>query len=612
MNVARLIIQIGLPFLVVLFVALEAVIYPLFEASRHHIRRNTARIFILLTTGMFLLTFREILQAPITYHIAGVFDQGLIFRIDLLNFPLLILAGLLWLLIGFYSREDIHYLFYTVTYMATVGTLLAGDLLSFFLFFEIMTFGSYALMVYHRGEEQLQAGYVYIYMGIIGGLMILSGILMLSAYTGTFQWTNLAVRFSRMGVIKYLIGFFLVSGFGIKAGMVPFHFWIPRIYDGAPIAVTALSSGVLIKVGAYGMLKVVSVIFSVDISRGLQFYPMLWKVSEQMGFVIIWLGILTMIVGVFMALQQGSTKKMLAYHSISQMGYVIMGIGVAGYLGYIGPMGFVGSIYHMVNHSLFKVLLFMVAGVVLYKTGETNMYNMGGLLKKMPVTAFLCFVATLGITGMPGFNGYASKTVLHHAIDEAFQYGHPSLEYAEWIFIAVSAGTVCSFIKFFYYIFLRPAPEGFGTNATDPGRMIGPMILLAGLITVIGMFPNWLMDTALIPAAMSFSYDPVFIQSYLEGLSFWTVKDLLGTVVVYVIGFGMFFIGFRYHLFHLKLPEWLNAERYIYTPVTTVCEKIPEFCVTQYEKPIIFGDTLIYALTLTVIMGALVLSRVFF
>ena len=611
MNLARIVVQIGLPLLFVLFVALEVLILPLIENKQRFVRRNSIKLFILLTTVMVLFTYREILQEPIIYRIGGIFDYGIFFKVDLLNFPLLILSGMLWLVIGYYSREDVNYFFYAVTYIATIGTLMAGDLLSFFLFFEIMTFSSYALMVYHRGEEQLEAGFVYIYMGIIGGLMILSGILMLSAYTGTFQWATLAVRFSEMGMIKYLIGFFLIAGFGIKAGMVPFHFWIPRIYDGAPIAVIALSSGVLIKVGAYGILKVVSVIFSVDISRGLQFYPMLWRVSEHIGFVVIWVGILTMVVGVFMALQQGSTKKMLAYHSVSQMGYVIMGIGVAGYLGYIGPMGYVGSLYHILNHSLFKVLLFMVAGAVLYETGETNMYNMGGLWKKMPVTAALCLVAVLGITGMPGFNGYASKTVLHHAINEAFLYGHPSFEYAEWIFVVVSAGTVCSFIKFFYYIFLRRNPDSFDVKAEDPRRMNYPMGILAASILFIGIFPNWLPEKILIPSVMAASYDHGFIASYIVDMNFWNLQDLGGSVIVYSLGFIMFLVGFRFHLFHLKLPKWMNAERYIYTPVTIVCEKLPEFCVTKFEKPIIFGDTLIYALILSVIMGALLLSRLF-
>ncbi|MDW7671738.1 MAG: proton-conducting transporter membrane subunit [Bacillota bacterium] len=611
MNLARIIIQIGLPFLVVSFIALEVLILPLLVEEHQRVRRNAVKVFILLTTGMFLLTYHEILREPILYRIGGIFDYGIFFKIDLLNFPLLILAGLLWLLISFYSREDIHYLFYTVTYIATIGSLLAGDLLTFFLFFEVMTFASYALMVYHRGEEQLEAGFVYIYMGIIGGLFILSGIIMLSAYTGTFQWANLAVRFSELGIIKYFIGFFFIVGFGLKAGMFPFHFWIPRIYAGAPIAITALSSGVLIKVAAYGMLKIMAVIFSVDISRGLQFYPMLWQVSERIGFVVIWMGIITMVVGVFMALQQGSTKKMLAYHSISQMGYVIMGIGVAGYLGYIGPMGYVGSLYHMLNHSLFKVMLFMVAGAVLYQTGETDMYNMGGLWKKMPVTAALCFVAVMGITGMPGFNGYASKTVLHHAIEEAFLYGHPSFKYAEWIFTVVSAGTVCSFIKFYYYIFLRHQTGDFGRDAKDSPHMTAVMGVLAALIILIGVFPNWLPNSVLIPAAMDSSYDQGFIGYYLSEMNFWNLKDLGGMVIVYILGFVMFIVGYRFHLFHLKLPGWLNAEKYIYTPVTMVCEKFPEFCVARYEKPIIFGDTLIYAIILSIIMGALVITRLF-
>ncbi|RQD67409.1 MAG: proton-conducting membrane transporter [Tindallia sp. MSAO_Bac2] len=611
MNLARIIVQIGLPLLFITFVAMEVIVIPLVGAKERRVRRALVKAYILITTLLFLFTFPEVLREPIIYNITGVFETGIFFKVDLLNFPLLILTGLLWLVIGYFSREDINYIFFTVTYIATIGTLLAGDLLSFFLFFEIMTFASYALMVYHRGEEQLEAGFVYIYMGIIGGLMILSGILMLSAYTATFEWTTLAVRFSELGYIKYLIAFFLIAGFGIKAGMAPFHFWMPRVYDGAPIAVIALSSGVLIKVGAYGILKVLAVTFSVDATQGLQFYPMLWEVSENIGFVVIWLGILTMVVGVFMALQQGSTKKMLAYHSVSQMGYIIMGAGVAAYLGYIGPMGFVGSMYHMLNHSLFKVLLFMVAGAVFYQTGETNMYKMGSLWKKMPITAVLCLIAALGITGMPLFNGYASKTVLHHAIEEAFLYGHSSFEYAEWIFTVVSAGTVCSFIKFFYFIFLRKNKDNEPLKISDPKSMNIPMAVLAVLIIFFGVAPNWLMDTALIPAAMAFSYDPDFISNYLVDMDFWNWKDLSGMILVYGLGFAMFFTGMKFHLFHLKLPSWASAERYIYSPVNTVCEKFPDFCVQRYEKPIIFGDTLIYAILLTVIMAMLVISRLF-
>jgi len=149
-------------------------------------------------------------------------------------------------------------------------------------------------------------------------------------------------------------------------------------------------------------------------------------------------------------------KKMLAYHSVSQMGYIIMGIGVAAYLGPKGAMGFSGAIYHMVNHALFKALLFMVAGIIYLRTHELDMYQLGGMWRKFPFTALVCLIAVLGITGMPLFNGYASKSILHHAIVEAYEYGHPSFRYAEMMFTLTSAGTVTSFIKLFGFVFVIP------------------------------------------------------------------------------------------------------------------------------------------------------------
>ncbi|MDR5659345.1 complex I subunit 5 family protein [Serpentinicella sp. ANB-PHB4] len=608
MNLSEIVIRFGLPALIIGFIVLEVFILPLFGEKSVTIRKAVVKGFIFLMTLFIALTFREVRSEPIVYEIGKVFETGMIFRIDLLNYTLIILAGILWLTIGLYDFEKINYFFYTLTYIATIGTLMAGDLISFFLFFEIMTFSSYALMVSHRGHEQAEAGYVYIYMGIIGGLSILSGIIMLSVYTGTFQWTNLAVQFSEMGAIKYLIAFFLIAGFGIKAGMVPFHFWVPRIYQGAPVSMAAISSGMLMKVGAFGILKVFSVVFYVDVTN-IDFVDiMLWQVGSNVGAVIIWVGIATMLVGVFMALLQGNMKRMLAYHSVSQMGYIIMGIGVAGYLGYQGAMGFVGSVFHMVNHSFFKVVLFMVAGVVYMRTKESNMYNLGGLWRKMPITAILCLIAVLGITGMPGFNGFASKSVLHHAIIEAYEYGHSSFKYAELFFKLVSAGTVCSFIKFFSFIFLGDLSEKHKDVKGDFHRMSIAMGILATFIVIIGIFPSFFLENLLAPTAIAFQYDLNFIDNYIMGMNFWNAKDLIAMIGVYAFGFGMFIIGWKYHLFHVHLPKWASAERYIYTPITTFCDKFSDYCVTKYEKRIIFGDVLIYAILLTIILGLLIVS----
>ncbi|MCC5912200.1 MAG: NADH dehydrogenase [Clostridiaceae bacterium] len=608
MNIESSLLKAGLPSIVILFAVLEVLVTPFTSKVKYkNIRRHIVMFFIVLTTAYVAITYGELQNAPISYELSNLFGVGVTFKIDLFNYAFILLAGLLWLVVGFYNFEKINYLFYTITYISTLGTLMAGDLLSFFLFFEVMTFSSYALMVLNRGEEQLEAASAYIYMGIIGGLSILSAILMMYVYTGTFQWTNLAMEFNNMGVAKYFIAILFIAGFGIKSAMFPFHFWAPKTYEGAPFAVNALSSGMFMKVGAYGMLRVVSVLFSADksiasVTEGI------WRMSEQIGFVVIWLGILTMAVGVFMALQQGNMKRMLAYHSVSQMGYVIMGIGVAAYLGFQGPMGFIGAIYHMINHSLFKVLLFMVAGLVYMRTRETDMYKLGGLWKKMPITAILCLIAALGITGMPLFNGFASKSILHHAIIEAYEYGHPSFKYAELIFKLVSAGTVCSFIKFFSFIFLGEPKQNYDHIKGDHTRMVEAMSILAILIIAIGMRPDILMDKLFIPTALSMSFDPAFIEKYIVDMNFWNSKDLIGMVGVYFLGFGIFILGLKYHLFHLHLPRWLNAENVVYRPVTDFCEDFPKYCVQRYENKMISGDVFIYAILLTTVVGLLVIS----
>ncbi|ABR50231.1 NADH dehydrogenase (quinone) [Alkaliphilus metalliredigens QYMF] len=616
MNLTRMIIQLWLPTIIIIFGLVEALIIPFLGGKRRFIRRLSVKVMILMTTILMISAYGEVQKGPIIYEIANVFGNGIIFKIDYLNYTLMLFAGLMWLIVSIYSSVDVKnigrersfFFFFTITYISTLGTLMAGDLLSFFLFFEIMTFSSYALMVHRRGTEIIEAGNTYIYMGIIGGLSILSGILMLSAYTQSYEWVNLAEKFSQMGMIKYIISGLFIFGFGVKAGMVPFHFWVPKIYVGAPISVNALSSGILMKVGAYGILRVVVTILSTSQEVAVSAEAIVWSTSENLGVVIIWLGILTMVVGVFMALQQANMKRMLAYHSVSQMGYIIMGIGVAAYLGYQGAMGFSGSLYHMVNHGLFKALLFMVAGAVYMRTKELDMYQLGGLWRKMPFTAFVALIAVFGITGMPGFNGFASKSILHHAIIEAYEYGHPSFRYAEMLFTLVSAGTVCSFLKFYGFIFLGKCPEEHQKIEGDDPKMSLAMGILAMLIVLIGLNPSVFLNIMIIPGLMSFTYDPAFIDKYIVGMNFWNSQDLISMVGVYALGTGIFIVGLKYHLFHLHLPKWLNAEKFLYKPVTDFCEEFPNYCVQRFEKRMIFGDVFIYAILLTVIMGLLVIS----
>lgn len=619
MRVLEVILLFWLPSIIIFLGLFEAIIVPMMDENHRTARRVSVLVFIVISTLLIGITFPRVLVEPIEYHFGSVFGMGIFFKIDLLNYILMVFAGIIFAVAALYSMEYIKkvehersfYFFFMISYVSTIGSLMAGDLLSFFLFFEVMTFSTYGMIVHYRTDESLEAGNVYVYMGVIGGLAILSGILLLAAYTESYQWVNLADKFSQLGTVKYLIAGLFIFGFGVKAGLVPFHFWLPKAYKEAPISMNVISSGILTKIGAYGLLRVATIIFSVCACEAPIADPVLWSTSRIIGVILIWLGILSMVVGVFLALVEENIKKMLAYHSVSQMGYIVMGIGVAAYLGYKGAMGFTGSLFHMMNHGLFKALLFMVVGIIYLETKELNMYRLGGLWKKMPMLFIIALIAALGITGMPLFNGFASKSILHHAIVEAYEYGHPSFRYAEWLFTIVSAGTVCSFMKFIGYIFLgKGNPSHFQVKPKYPRMMIA-MSIFAVMIVFVGLFPSLIMDKLLIPAVSSFSYDPAFISKYLTGMQFFNSKDLGTMVMIYALGTAIFIIGVKFHLFHQHLPSWVNAEKWIYRPVDNFCEKFPELCVIRYEKPMVLGDVFIYMVLLTFILGALIISRLF-
>ncbi len=543
--------------------------------------------------------------------IPGVMGFGLHFRVDMLSWIMLIVSSVLWLVVGIYARDympiehhrDRFYLFLMLTYAGVLGTVMASDILTLFLFFELMTLASYLLVAHKETTDSIVAGSRYIYMGIAAGLSILLGIILMQFYTSHLDFALLAQDLSRTGPVQYVIATLLILGFGLKAGMLPLHIWLPRAHPVAPTPASALLSGLLIKTGTYGILRVVTSFFMPAFDAVTGRDDVFWQLATTEGAILIWIGIATMAVGVFMALQQSEMKKMLAYHSISQMGYIIMGIGVASYLGYIGAMGFAGSVFHTLNHALFKSLLFMVVGVVYLSTGQIDMYKLGGLWRRMPVTALICLTAALGITGMPGFNGFASKSIIHHAIDEAWHYGHYSFRSAEMLFTVVSAGTVASFIKFYYFIFLRrPEKSDPYVAHVGSGTMQIAMSIAAVLIVGVGLFPGTLMRHLVIPAVRTFNYDPAFIDNYLVGMTFFNPRDLWNAAVAYGLGILLFATGIRFGLFHLHLPEWLQPEQSLYGRLIRWTRWFTGTIRRGYERRANASDAYVYT---AILLGAL-------
>ncbi|WP_026476640.1 complex I subunit 5 family protein [Alkaliphilus transvaalensis] len=565
----------ALPLLAILTPFLGGIIETYFGTKSDNLRDvavvNTTFITLLLVLAM----YPQVAAGTLNYKIANILGFGLYFKVDMLSLAMAATTSILWLMVMIYSHDYMmvenhrsrFYFFMSITFGAILGCVMAGDIFTMFLFFEIMTFSSYMLVTHSQHEECIQAGYNYIYIGILGGLSILLGMILLYINTNTLEFVPLASVFQELGSIRYWIIGLFVFGFGIKAGMAPVHVWLPKAHPVAPTPASALLSGIMIKIGAYGILRVTTTYLFPLPSEIEGYKDILWTASKNFGAGIIWLGIGTMALGVFLALQQGNIKRMLAYHSVSQMGYIVMGIGVAIYLGHKGAMGFAGSLYHIINHALFKSVLFMVAGVVYLKTHETDMYKLGGLWRKLPFTAVACLVAALGITGMPGFNGFASKSILHHAIIEAYEYGHPAFRYAEIMFTIISAGTVCSFIKLFGFVFLGRCPEKYKDIKGGYKMMDMAMGGLSLLIIGIGLRPEYLMNQFIIPAARSITYDPYFIDKYLVDMNFFNATDMTGMIWVYLLGAIIFILGIKFHLFHLHFPKWLKTEYIVFYPL---------------------------------------------
>ena len=535
-----------------------------------------------LTLVIIVLMYPIILNKTLSIEIPQVFSIGLTLRIDMLGYSVLLLSAFIWFFVMIYAHEYMthekkttRFLFFLgLTYSSVIGAICSGDLLMMFIFFEIMTITSYMLVIHGQNEQSYKAGYNYIIMGLIGGFLILTAIILLYFNIGDLRFASAIAKLNTLGNLKYWIMGLLVFGFGIKAGMAPVHVWLPRAHPVAPTPASALLSGVMIKIGAFGIIRVATSYYfpSQDSVAGIN--DPLWQAATNIGAIIIWAGIITMALGVFLALQQANIKKMLAYHSISQMGYIITGVGVALYLGYEGAMGFTGAMYHIINHALFKSLLFMIAGVIYYHTKELDMYKLGGLWKKLPFTTITFLIAALGISGIPLLNGYISKTILHHGIVEATELGHPIFFYAEIIFIVVSAGTVCSFIKMFYYVFLRKTDNEYKTMVFDYSSLDIAMWSMAIIIVLIGLSPNFILKSLILPILNTTTYDPYFVEHHIAHMNVFAGKDLLMTLGIVGLGFVIFILGKKFNLFHLHLPKWLSIEYLFFLPAYIIMRNI--------------------------------------
>lgn len=510
---------------------------------------------LLLILGGFGLV-RVFAGQPITFRLPLPGPYGPTFYADALSVLFVLLAVFLWLVVALYAPEYMKReggagrfaLWTLLTLSAVLGVFLAGDLLTLLLCFELMTIASFFWVIQRGDREAIGAGYYYLFFSIVGGLFLALGIVLLSVATGGLPtFGNSPVTPLHPTMFAWSVALLLI-GFGIKAGMVPLHLWLPRAHAVAPTPASALLSGLLIKVGAYGLIRVGAFAgWGQTLGDGIR-----W-----LGPVLAFLGVGTMLVGVGAALLQSEAKRLLAYHSVSQMGYILLGLGIGLELGTAGELGLLGAIYHLFNHALFKAALFLGVGVIYLHTRETNLYKLGGLWRRFPVTAFLMLLAVLGITGAPGLNGYASKTLLHHALSQAVATGIPWARWVEPLFFLVGVGTAASFTKLYYLIFLgKPTPVK--TTTVRSTRFHLALVLLSIVMVGSGLAPALFPKVAAVPAAHGLGMAQA--ATVLGGLAFWNFADVSGMFLTLILGAIVCGAGLKWGVFHWQAPRWLTLE----------------------------------------------------
>jgi len=355
------------------------------------------------------------------------------------------------------------------------GVILSGDVFNLYVFLEIASLASYALVGFGCGHEELEASFKYMVLGSIASTFILFGVALVYGNTGSLNMAYISKAIQDSGMnngLAFALALF-TAGFGLKAALVPFHAWLPDAHPSAPAPISAMLSGVLIKaLGAYSLCRIVFNVFGVSVA---------------VAWVLVVLGVLSMVIGVFLAVGQWDFKRLLAYHSISQMGYVVLGLGIGALVLAQGgeikwaALAILGGLFHLINHAVFKSLLFLTSGSVEMATGTRQLKELGGLSRKMPITRATCMLASGAISGVPPFNGFWSKLLLVVAAVQAGFYGLGAVT------VVVSLVTLISFLKVQRYVFLGELPENLEQTQENKGSMLVAMGFLASLCVLMGL-----------------------------------------------------------------------------------------------------------------------------
>ena len=538
------------------------------------------------------------------------------FEVDGFRIIYICITILLWVLSSIFSveyfglsaRRRRYHVFSLLTLLSTIGVYISADLFTLFVFFELVSLLSYPLVAHDETPTALRAAETYLAVAIIGGMTTLMGLLLLRSLTGTLEIKSLydacrAVGNKRM---LYVSGALTLVGFGAKAGLFPLHIWLPKAHPAAPAPASALLSGILTKCGVFGVFLV-----SCEVFRG----------DANWGAALLVTGAVTMLLGAVLAVFSIDLKRTLACSSVSQIGFITVGIAMQCILGEHNALAVWGTILHMANHSVFKLVLFLSAGLVYMNLHSIDFNSIRGFGRRKPVFGIVFSVAAAGIAGVPFFSGYVSKTLLHESIIEGIhlfsaEQGFVQLLRAvEVLFIFTGGLTAAYMLKLAAVLFGKPGGAS-ESAAQEPAhkrsahkrssyiskRGAVVLVLPAAAVLAFGLIPGIAEALAAFGEGFMHGHAPEHAVHYFA----W--ENLKGAVYSLAIGAAIYILVIRTVMIKKdsaggvvyidRWPRFLDLENAVYRPLikafilagvffARVAETLPDALVSVVKKTLL-------------------------
>ncbi len=505
---------------------------------------------------------------------AVIFGDSFAFKSGTINFAptelgsaLAVITAIMFTISAFtsidYFKDETHHLssFYTsyfLTFAGCLGVFLAADLFTLFIFFELLSFSSYIWVSHSRDKIAKEAAKTYLGYAVFGGISLLFGIVLLVSEIGILPFSEIYsnLMFADEGKIA-IASVLMIIGFGAKAGLFLFHDWLPRAHAVSPSPTSALLSGLLTKSGIYGIAIVILNIYN----------------NQNFLFLMLSLALCNMIYGAVMALLSSDIKRTLAFSSISQIGFIIFGIVYCSMLGEEGSIAIYGVLFHIINHSAVKTLLFNIAGIIHKEKHSYDLNKIKGSLKNKPIFAAVFAIGAASLSGIPFIAGYISKTLLHESAVEYIHLTHTEsffIASSEILFLVAGGITFCYMLKLFVCLVIKNSDDEKSEKKASFLTSGISLSVVAATLVVFGIFPKQTLEPIGLYIANTFN-----LHGLSHSIDYLAFVNLRGALISLSIGIVLYIVilpvvACKKGFYTDYIPQTATVLDRIYLPIISV------------------------------------------